>query len=117
MGAAVSFCISAATSVACASSAISAPSDLASSSLSGCTSTAATCMPIALAYWTAMWPRPPIPETTTHSPGLTSVSLSPCRRLRRRTGSEQRTPFEIVRQATDVVGSASAYSAKLPFTE
>jgi len=40
-------------------------------------STAATCIPIALAYWTAMPPSPPMLEMTAHSPGLTSVSFSP----------------------------------------
>jgi hypothetical protein len=33
--------------------------------------------PIAFAYCTAMWPSPPMPEITTVSPGLVSVSFSP----------------------------------------
>src|SRR5208282_2019704 len=41
-------------------------------------STAATCSPIALAYWIATWPNPPpAPEITSHSPGRVLVSLSP----------------------------------------
>lgn len=33
--------------------------------------------PIALAYCTAIWPSPPMPEIASHSPGLASVSLMP----------------------------------------
>ena len=40
-------------------------------------STAATFIPIALAYCTAMCPSPPTPEITTQSPGLVSVTFSP----------------------------------------
>ena len=31
---------------------------------------------MAFVHCTAVWPRPPIPEITTHSPGLASVSFS-----------------------------------------
>ncbi len=54
-----------------------APSRRASSSLASSTSTAATFKPMALAYCTAMWPRPPIPEITTQLPGRVSVTFSP----------------------------------------
>ena len=45
--------------------------------MSSATSTATTRMPIATAYCTAMCPRPPMPEITTHCPGRTSVCFSP----------------------------------------
>ncbi|MNL23406.1 hypothetical protein D3C87_1447940 [compost metagenome] len=54
-----------------------APSRRARSSLASSTSTAATFNPMALAYCTARWPRPPTPEITIQSPGLVSVTFSP----------------------------------------
>lgn len=54
-----------------------APSLRASSSLASSMSMAATCRPMALAYCTATWPRPPMPEIATHWPGRALVCLSP----------------------------------------
>lgn len=46
-------------------------------------STATTCIPIALAYCTAIWPRPPMPMMATHWPRRTSFSFSPLQTAKR----------------------------------
>ena len=72
----ISRVIEATGSFSAALTATSAPRLRASASFSSATSTHATRIPIALAYCTAKWPSPPMPEITTHWPGFTSVSLS-----------------------------------------
>lgn len=72
-----SFLIVAAGSRSRALTVTAAPSRDARASLRSSMSTAAMLSPIALAYCTAMWPRPPMPETTTQSPGLVLVTFSP----------------------------------------
>ena len=72
-----SFLTSATGSVASALIAASAPISRARASFSSEMSTAITLRPMAFAYCTATWPRPPIPEITTVSPGLVSVSFRP----------------------------------------
>jgi hypothetical protein len=73
----ISFFRKAAGSVVRAFTVICAPSCRANASLLSSTSTAATFRPIARAYCTAMWPRPPMPEIATQSPGLVSVTFRP----------------------------------------
>src|SRR5580704_4044507 len=71
----VSFMTCRAASGAPASMAASAPRERASASLPSLTSSATTCSPMARAYCSATCPSPPIPQTASHSPGRTSVSL------------------------------------------
>ncbi|MOA39975.1 hypothetical protein D3C78_1617990 [compost metagenome] len=89
-----------------------APSLRASSSLASSTSTAATCRPMAFAYCTATWPRPPMPEIATHWPGRALVSLRPLYTVTpaQRIGAISVKPTCFGRIPTKL-GSASTYSA------
>jgi hypothetical protein len=71
---------------------------------------------MALAYWIAMWPRPPTPLTTNQSPGLQSATLIPLYTV---TPAQTIGPAEIGSspagiRATYAAGAAQ-YSAKPPF--
>ena len=95
----------------------SAPWVRASASLSSAMSTAATRSPIATAYCTAMWPRPPMPEMTTHSPGRASVILRPLYTV---TPAQRRGATSIGSEPVGMraanFASTSMYSPKDPST-
>lgn len=88
------------------------------SSLSSATSTSATFRPMAAADCTAMWPRPPMPETTTPIARLGVGDLE--RFVDRDAGAENRGDLDeadLLRRWPTKFGSARAYSAKPPLTE